>query len=59
MNKIESILIGTICRLNETIRKLETENRSLQRQLDETHCALVASEIRENDLLEIRKEASV
>lgn len=59
MNKIESILVGTICRLNEVIRKLEAENKSLQRQLEETHSALVATEIRENDLLEIRKEAAV
>jgi hypothetical protein len=59
MNKIESILVGTICKLNETIRKLEAENRSLQRQLEETHSALVASEIRENDLMEYRKEAAV
>jgi hypothetical protein len=59
MNKIESILVGTICKLNETIRKLEAENRSLQRQLEETHSALIASEIRENDLMEYRKEAAV
>jgi hypothetical protein len=59
MNKIESILVGTICKLNATIRTLEAENNSLKRQLGETHSALVASEIRENDLLEYRKEAAV
>lgn len=58
MKKIENdVLVATICRLTETISSLEKENRSLKRQLEETHSALVASEVRENSLIEYRKES--
>jgi len=50
MNKMETILTSVVCRLSATIRELKKENQALKNKLDETQSALIAAEIRENDL---------
>jgi FtsZ-binding cell division protein ZapB len=52
MNKIESVLAETVSTLVKTINSLKEKCDSLERERDEIKSALVAAELRENDLME-------
>ena len=50
-DRIKAALAETVTHFISVIASLKSENLALKAQLAETHSALVAAEIRENDLL--------
>ena len=52
MNKIESVLAETVASLVKTINSLKDKCESLERERDQIKSALIAAELRENDLME-------